>query len=219
VSAPPPAGISIREFARREGCNDKLVRRALEGGKLKANPDGSLDPALVGTGWRHGNRHAAPAADTSADTLSAPVRTPPAVTVEFEGQPHGGALRRARRPDPSDDEVDLDDFSRRFLAGDVPDLATSEKVKAAAAAMKATLAAQQLGGALVELELAEAVLFDVFRASRDAWLNFPAKVGALLAADLGLEADRVVQALTPYVQQQLEDLGEPEADFSPRDEG
>lgn len=191
VSAPETAGISIREFARREGCSDKLVRRAIEAGKLKARPDGKLDPALVGSAWRHGNRHPVP----TADTVSAPVRTPPG------------------------DDIDLDDFSRRFLSGDIPDLATSEKVKAAAAAMKATLGAQQLGGSLVEMETAEAVLFDTFRASRDAWLNFPAKVGALLAADLGLEADRVVQALTPYVQQQLEDLGEPAADFSPRDQG
>lgn len=116
-------------------------------------------------------------------------------------------------------EVDLEDFSRRFLSGDIPDLAISEKVKAAAAAMKATIAAQQLGGALVELETAEAVLFDTARAARDAWLNWPAKIGPLLAADLGLEADRVVEALTPHVQQQLEELGEPVPDFTPRGQG
>ncbi|NKE43565.1 hypothetical protein HB662_02170 [Roseomonas frigidaquae] len=210
-------GISIREFARREGCNDKLVRRAVDQGKLKALPNGKLDPALVGTGWRHANRHVEPAADKGADIVSA-VSAP---ADRLEPQPQGGALRRRRRPerDEDDEQVDLDDFSRRFLSGDIPDLATSEKVKAAAGAMRATLAAQQLGGALVELELAEAVLFDSARAARDAWLNFPAKVGALLAADLGLEADRVVQALTPYVQQQLEDLGEPEADFTPREQG
>ena len=213
MSAPPITGISIREFARREGCSDKLVRNALFAAKLKALPDGTLDPGLVGTGWRHGNRHRAETADTPADTPSAPVRT------ELEGQPHGGALVRRRADPPPDGEVDLDDFSRRFLSGDVPDLATSEKVKAAAAAMKATLAAQQLGGALVEIEVAETVLFDTFRASRDAWLNWPAKIGPLLAADLGLEADRVVQALTPHVQQQLEDLGQPEPDFASRDEG
>ncbi len=49
-------GISIREFGRREKCSDTLVRKALKSGHLKAFADGTLDPALVGTGWRKGNR-------------------------------------------------------------------------------------------------------------------------------------------------------------------
>lgn len=52
-------GISIREFGRREGCSDTLVRKALKSGHLKAFDDGTLDPSLVGTGWRKGNRSAA----------------------------------------------------------------------------------------------------------------------------------------------------------------
>jgi len=48
-------GIAIREFARRDGCDDKLVRRAIAQGKLTLLPDGSIDPALVGTPWRKGN--------------------------------------------------------------------------------------------------------------------------------------------------------------------
>lgn len=44
--------ISIREFARRDGCDEKIVRRKLLSGHLVALPDGGLDPALVGTGWR-----------------------------------------------------------------------------------------------------------------------------------------------------------------------
>ena len=47
--------ISIREFARRDGCNDKLVRRALERGHLHADNAGRLSPAQVGSGWRKRN--------------------------------------------------------------------------------------------------------------------------------------------------------------------
>lgn len=64
------SGISIREFARRDGCDDKLVRRALKSGHLCAFEDGTLDPSLVGTGWRKANRQAS-AKDAE---LSAPVR-------------------------------------------------------------------------------------------------------------------------------------------------
>lgn len=45
-------GIPIREFARRDGCSDTLVHRAIKQGKLFAFDDGSIDPRLVGTPWR-----------------------------------------------------------------------------------------------------------------------------------------------------------------------
>ncbi|WP_439597979.1 hypothetical protein [Falsiroseomonas sp.] len=220
LSAPPEDGISIREFARREGCSDRLVRRAVEQGKLHALSNGKLNPDLVGTGWRHGNRHPAAGADRGADTVSAvsaPLSALSAPAEALEPQPQGGALRRRRRraePDAEDESLDLDAFARRVLAGDAPDLAQSEKVKAAAAALKGMVAARKAAGAVIDIELAEQVLFNCARAARDAWLNWPARVGPLLAADLNLEADRVSEALTRYVHEQLEELGEPEADFT-----
>jgi hypothetical protein len=49
-------GISRREFARRERCSEGAVRKALDAGRLKALPDGSLDPAQLGSRWRTGYR-------------------------------------------------------------------------------------------------------------------------------------------------------------------
>ena len=72
-----PAGVSIREFARRDGCSDALVRRALKSGHLEALADGTLDPDLAGTGWREANRRGANTAANSANTAH-PVRTQPA---------------------------------------------------------------------------------------------------------------------------------------------
>jgi len=62
-------GISIREFARRDGCSDKVVRRKLESGHLQALPGGKLDPALVGTDWR---QRPAARADTPAKSADSP---------------------------------------------------------------------------------------------------------------------------------------------------
>ncbi|WP_086062237.1 hypothetical protein [Muricoccus roseus] len=236
LSAPTVRGISKREFARREGCDDKLVRKAIEAGKLKPFGDGSLDPALVGTGWRHGNRHPVAGADTPADRSadtpadsgpqSAPVRTPRSALPDappasrMEPQPHGGELKRRQKPteDEPDEEIDLEGFQREVLAGNIPDLARSEKVKAAAAAIRGMVSARRDADAVVEIGVAEAVMFETFRAFRDAWMNWPARVAPLIAADLGIEAGRVLEALTPHVQQQLEDLGEPEPDFTPPDD-
>jgi multidrug efflux pump subunit AcrB len=63
-------GLSIREFARREGCSDTLVRRAVRDGKLKALQGGKLDPADIGTAWRPGNAKGEPGANTSANTTA-----------------------------------------------------------------------------------------------------------------------------------------------------
>lgn len=45
-------GISRREFARREKCDEKLVRLALQRGDLVAFDDGTIDEGLCGTPWR-----------------------------------------------------------------------------------------------------------------------------------------------------------------------
>lgn len=63
---------------------------------------------------------------------------------------------------------------------------------------------------------AEAVVFDVFRAARDAWLAWPAKVAPFVAAELGVEVDAVAMLLSEYVYRQLQELGEPQPDFTDR---
>lgn len=53
-------GLSIRAFAREDGCSEGLVRKALKSGRLPALPDGTVDPALAGSGWRKANRRGSP---------------------------------------------------------------------------------------------------------------------------------------------------------------
>jgi len=83
--------------------------------------------------------------------------------------------------------------------------------------LMAQLEYERKSGALVELDTATAILFEEFRAQRDAWLNWPTRVGPILAAELGVEADRVVETLTAHVHKQIAQLGEPEANFSERE--
>lgn len=72
-------------------------------------------------------------------------------------------------------------------------------------------------GSVVSLDLAKNILFESARAQRDAWLNWPMKVGPLLAADLNAEPDKITDLLTSYVHAQLEELGEPEGNFGTRE--
>ncbi|MFM0736552.1 hypothetical protein PQQ51_04785 [Paraburkholderia xenovorans] len=114
----------------------------------------------------------------------------------------------------------LDDAAAR-LVGEIDVDATSydeaRRLKEVYLALLHRQDYEQKSGSLVDLDLASSILFESARASRDAWLNWPSKVGALVAADLGIAAaDKVTAVLSEYVHQQLRQLGEPEANFSER---
>ena len=199
------------------------MRRAITNGFLAARADGSLDPVLVGTGWCSRNRRRADGANIGANTganTAPPVRTelltpeaaqaPTSATVELEPQPHGGGLKRSRRiPEDGEEPVDPE-LAIGMVRGGRATLAEAERIKANALALKQHLDAQRLAGELIEIESAEELFFSVGRAERDSWLNWPARIGPLVAADLGLSADRVTEVLTAHVHRHLEELGEPE---------
>jgi hypothetical protein len=69
-------------------------------------------------------------------------------------------------------------------------------------------------GNLVELDAARTIFFEEFRAQRDSWMNWPVQEGPLIAAQLGLDADRVTAVLTEAVHRQLLRLSEPNPEFS-----
>lgn len=201
--------VSQADFARQHGVSRKTVTQwkaagylVLDGGKVDVEAtDAALEERGVG---RFGNGNKKPV--TSA-----------------EPKGNGKAKKAAPKPDPDDapdlDAIvqDADAFIRAVLAGEYATYAHAERIKENALALKHVLDARQKAGALVELSLAERVLFEAFRAVRDSWLNWPARVGPLVAADLGLEADTVTEALTQHVQQHLAELGEPEPEFSAED--
>jgi hypothetical protein len=111
------------------------------------------------------------------------------------------------------------DAANRILSGNVEllDFDEARCFKENYLGLMAQLEYERKSGSLVELDTATAILFEEFRAQRDAWLNWPTRVGPILAADLGVEADRVVETLTAHVHKHIAQLGEPEANFSERE--
>jgi hypothetical protein len=117
--------------------------------------------------------------------------------------------------DDDDDATLAEQALKALTAGGAGlDYAEALRVKENYLAMLRRLEFEQKSGVLIELTVAQSVLFDAFRAQRDAWLNWPVRVGPMLAAELGLEeADRVTEILTAYVHKQITDLGEPAGEF------
>lgn len=196
-------GISIREFARREGCSHTLVNRAVKQGRIKTLEDGSLNPSDVGTPWKQsnavrGNKRGNTGASVSSHGAS------PRKDVSSSELPSVSA--------PDDDSLADQALSILTERGATLDYGEALRVKENFLALLRELEYRQKSGALIELAAAQAAFFDTFRAQRDAWLNWPVKVGPVLAADLGIDAsDRVTELLTAHVHKQIEQLGEPES--------
>jgi len=66
----------------------------------------------------------------------------------------------------------------------------------------------QLKGDLVDRAQAIAQVFKLARAERDAWLNWPARVSAQMASQLGVDAHTLHVALEAAVREHLQELGE-----------
>jgi hypothetical protein len=66
----------------------------------------------------------------------------------------------------------------------------------------------QLKGDLVDRSQAIAQVFKLARSERDAWLNWPARVSAQLASQLGVDAHTLHVALEAAVREHLQELGE-----------
>jgi hypothetical protein len=189
--------VTRREFARLEGCDEKQVRRALARGLLVADSLGKLDPAQVGSGWRKPRTDSKPppvkrapkkTADIAADSseIQNNVRSEPGAVdgVPVVQSAEGANLKRA--------VAHKEDFAGRLKE----------------------LEFRRKADQLIEIDLARQVLFDEFRSARDAWLNWPTRYAALIAAELGIEqADRVAEVLTNYVHKQLATLGQPSGQF------
>jgi len=201
--------VSIREFARLDGCSDKLVRKAIAEGKLTLTADKKLDAALAGSGWRRTNRRA----DQGADPAK---KSAPKVRTSKRSAPDADNAD----PDALDPaELDDEDFIAAVLEGRFVSTGRAEQIKENGLAAKNLLAARKEAGDVIDIEVAQAVLFEQARSFRDAWQNWPSRVAPLIAAKLNVAVEPVLEALNEHVHQQLDDLGEPEADFADGGEG
>lgn len=84
------------------------------------------------------------------------------------------------------------------------DRARTRKMVAEAARAQLELEARR--GALVDRVAGERIVFAFGRRHRDAWLAWPARIGAEFAAALGVEAAAVIVQLEAYVAHHLEEL-------------
>lgn len=189
------AGISIREFARREGVSDTLVRKGLAKGRLVVGADGKLDAALVGSDWRAANR---PAEDRPSHVAPGRAKRPPRETP-----PIGGVGDETGPDAVASAAEDLAGF-----AGDPRtwSLAQAERWKEIYLALQRQLKFEVESGRYVVIDEVVAQVEREYATVRERLLVIPGKLAALL---VGQPREAIEVALQGEITEALRELHEP----------
>jgi len=171
-------GISIRAYARHRGVSDAAVRKAIAAGRITPEADGTIDAERVDREWARNS-----------------------------DAPRNGTATRAVKvavPDPSGAAGD----GTAALPAGGTSLLQARTVNEVVKAQTNKVRLARLKGELVDRPQAIAHVFKLARSERDAWLNWPARISAQMAAKLGVDPHTMHIALEAAVREHLQELGE-----------
>jgi hypothetical protein len=186
-------GLSIRAYARHRGVSHVAVKKAIDTGRITPLPDGTIDPVAADAQWAANTTPtrrsvADVASDKPAPQVSAATREIPQASAKF--------VRDAREPPTP------------ALSSGGTSLLQARTVNEVVKAQTNKVRLARLKGELVDRSQAVAHVFKLARAERDAWLNWPARISAQMAAGLNVDPHVLHVALDAAVRQQLQDLGD-----------
>jgi hypothetical protein len=192
-------GMSEREYAAHAGISRGAVQKARTSGRLVLHADGSIDAAAS-------DARRAQATDPAMQRgrQRSPLRPVPEAAVGAVAQ----TLREQGLPAPAAAGgmgASADAKGVTYLQART----ANEVLKAQERKMRL----QKLRGEMVDRARATALVFRLARQERDAWAGWPARIAAMMAADLGIGAHRMQSVLEAHVRQHLGELTDLRADF------
>lgn len=199
-------GVSRREYARLRGVSESAVRKAIRDGRISLEPDGTIDPVAADRQWA---ARTDPSQQRGEEARRMSAATAAATARAAAGQPRGTKAVPQAALDAVRDTLDESgqDPEPDMPAGEVSFM----RARIANEVLKAHLQRVKLGkakGELVSRSKAQQMVFDLARRERDAWIGWPARVAANIAAELGSDAHRTEQVLDRYLWEHLAQLAE-----------
>ncbi len=169
------------------------VKKAIDTGRITQLPDGTIDPVVADAQWAANTTPTRRSVtdvtnDKPAPQVSAAVREAPQASAKV-------VREAAEPPTPA-------------LSSGGTSLLQARTVNEVVKAQTNKVRLARLKGELVDRSQAVAHVFKLARAERDAWLNWPARISAQMAAGLGVDPRVLHVALDAAVRQQLQDLGD-----------
>lgn len=186
----------------RRGVSEAAVRKAIATGRITTLPDGTIDPDRADAEWgaqtdpakQRGQHARQMGAETAAGTARAAATKPvPQAALKAVAD----TLRDAGT-DPGGTEATGGEVS--FLRARM----ANEVLKAQTAKVRL----EKMKAEVIDRARATAMVFDLARRERDAWLNWPPRVAANMAAELGVDAHRMEQVLDTYLRAHLAEMAE-----------
>lgn len=182
-------GMSERQYAAHARVSRGAVQKARAAGRLVLHPDGSIDAAAS-------DARRAQATDP-AKQRSRAAKAPGARPVPEAAL---GSVRETLK-------------EQGLHSGPRVTYVDARTALVIAQAHIARLDLQERKGELVDRARSTALVFRVAREERDAWLNWPARVAALMASELGVEAHPMQKVLEAHVRAHLAGLAEVRPEF------
>lgn len=183
-------GLSIRAYARHRGVSHVAVLRAIKTGRVVVEADGTIDPSKADASW---DRTTDPARSRSKSKA-------PSGKLRPIGEAAVGSVRETLK-------------EQGLPAGGNVTFVQARTAHEIAKAHLARLRLQRMRGELVERAKATALVFRLAREERDSWLNWPARIAVLIAADLGADAHAVQKIIEAHVRGHLGELAEVRPEF------
>ena len=184
---------SNRELARQLGVSETAVRRAEKAGRIAREAGGSWDLAKVKAAWAGNTDPAQQRGEPSAGNGSRKAARPAVKPVPEAAL---GAVRETLREHGEPVSAGGMTFMQARTANEV--LKAQER----------RLRLQQMKGELVDRAKAVAQVFRLARDERDAWINWPARVAAVIAAELEVDTHKLHIVLERQVREHLNELAE-----------
>jgi hypothetical protein len=173
---------SNRALARHIGVSETAVRRAEKAGRIRREPDGAWDLARVQAAWSSNTDRAQQRRQHGA------MKPVPEAAV--------GAVRETLREHGEPVSAGGMTFMQARTANEV--LKAQER----------RVRLQRMKGELVDRAKAVAQVFRLAREERDAWVNWPARVAAMIAAELEVDPHQAHTVLKRQVREHLAELAE-----------
>ena len=192
-------GMSERAYAAHAGISCGAVQKARASGRLVLHADGSIDAA-------------ASDARRAQATDPAMQRKRPSSTMRPVPEAAVGAVSETLREQGLPAPAAAGGMGASADAKGVTYLqarTANEVLKA----QERRIRLQKLKGEMVDRARATAVVFRLARQERDAWAGWPARIAAMMAADLGISAHRMQTVLEAHVRQHLAELSDVRPEF------
>jgi hypothetical protein len=184
-------GMSERQYAAHVGLSRGAIQKAKASGRLVLHSDGSIDAQAS-------DARRAATTDPSKqrrEDVAAKLKPVPDAALSAVGD----TLRENGLAPP--------------VAGGGTTFLQAKTANEVLKAQERRLRLQRMKGEVIDRARATALVFRLAREERDAWANWPARVAALMAAELGQDPHAMQKVLETHVRAHLSDLAEVALDF------